>query len=331
MRQIIGLTLLATASLCHAAKTLDVYFIDVEGGQATLIVTAAKQSMLVDAGWPGFNGRDAERIARVAKKAGVKAIDYMVTTHYHTDHAGGVPQLAEKLEVRTFVDHGPNNESGKNPDALYQAYEAVAAKGKRLTVKAGDTIPLKGVDVRVVTANGEHAKSTGEANALCSTSRSFPEDKSENARSIGLLLTYGKFRMVNLGDLTNRKELELACPENRLGSVDVYLTTHHGLATSNAQELVHALKPRVAVMNNGAKKGGSPEAWRTIRSSPGLEDLWQVHFSLAGGTETNSPEAFIANLEEGCVGNHIALSANTDGSFRVSNSRNKYSKQYAVR
>ena len=321
----------ATAAL-QAAKPLQIYFIDVEGGQATLMVTPSKQSILVDAGWPGFNGRDADRIARVAKKAGVKAIDYMVTTHYHTDHVGGVPQIADKLPIRTFVDHGPNNETGKNPDALYQSYEAVAGKGKRLTVRPGDTIPLKGVELKVVTANGEHAPpGGGSANSNCSTDRSYPEDKSENARSIGLLLTYGKFRMVNLGDLTSRKERELVCPENRIGTVDVYLTTHHGLQTSNAPEIVHALRPRVAVMNNGAKKGGSPEAWKTIRNSPGLEDLWQLHFAMAGGTETNSPEAFIANLEESCAGNFIEVAANPDGSFRVANSRNRYSKDYKAR
>lgn len=330
MRIGIGLTLLCMAATLQAAKTLDIYFIDVEGGQATLLVTPSKQSVLIDAGWPGFAGRDALRIQRVAKKAGVKTLDYMVTTHYHTDHVGGVPQLVEKIPVKTFVDHGPNNETGKNPDELYSAYEAVAAKGKRITVKPGDTIPLKGVEIKVVTANGEHATGQGVANPLCAA-RSFPEDKTENARSIGLLISFGKFRMVNLGDLTSRKELELMCPENRIGTVDLYLTTHHGLNTSNAQEIVHALKPRVAVMNNGAKKGGSPEAWKTIRSSPGLEDLWQLHFAIAGKTEANSPDTFIANLEESCAGQHIAVSANADGSFAVTNARNSYSKTYAAR
>jgi competence protein ComEC len=323
--------MLLCALAADAAKTLDVYFIDVEGGQATLMVTPSKQSMLVDTGWPGFNGRDAARIARVAKSAGVKSLDYVVVTHYHTDHAGGVPQLVEKIPVKTFVDHGPNNESGKGPDALYKAYEEVASKAKRISVKPGDTIPMKGVEVRVVTANGEHAAAQGTSNPLCASARSYPEDKSENARSIGLLVSFGKFRMINLGDLTSRKEVELACPENRVGTVDVYLTTHHGLNTSNAQEIVHALKPRVAIMNNGAKKGGSPEAWQIIRKSPGLEDLWQLHFALAGKVENNSPESFIANLEEGCAGQHIALLANPDGSFTVLNARNKYKKAYSAR
>jgi beta-lactamase superfamily II metal-dependent hydrolase len=332
MRQTFALLslLLAAGSGVYAAKTLDIYFIDVEGGQATLFVTPSKQSMLVDAGWPGFNGRDAERIVQTAKKAGVKAIDYLVTTHYHTDHVGGVPQLAERFPVKNFVDHGPNNETGKNPDALYKNYESAAAKGNRISVKPGDSIPLKGLEVRVVTANGEHAPGSGEKNTFCAD-RTFPEDKTENARSVGLLIAFGKFRMVNLGDLTSRKELELVCPENRIGQVDLYLVTHHGTNTSNPQEIVNALRPRVAVMNNGAKKGGHPDSWKTVKASPGLEDLWQLHYSLAGQAEANSPEAFIANLQESCAGRHIQVSANADGSFKVVNSRNKYSKSYKAR
>lgn len=331
MRKKLAMIVLGAAVAAQAAKTLDIYFIDVEGGQATLMVTPSKQSVLVDAGWPGLNGRDADRIYRTARKAGVKSIDYLVVTHYHTDHVGGVPQLVEKMPVKNFVDHGPNNETGKRPDELYKAYEEATAKGKRITVKPGDSIPLKGVELRVVTANGEHGPVSGGGNALCSSGKAYPEDKSENARSIGLLISFGKFRMVNLGDLTSREEMELVCPENRIGPVDVYLTTHHGLHTSNAPEIVHALKPRVAIMNNGAKKGGSPEAWQVIRKSPGLEDLWQLHYALAGKVENNSPESFIANLEENCGAQHIALSVNEDGSFTVTNARNKYSKTYAAR
>jgi beta-lactamase superfamily II metal-dependent hydrolase len=336
MRSAFGILLLACAPLVsHAAKTLDIYFIDVEGGQATLILTPAKQSMLIDAGWPGFNGRDAARIADAAKKAGVKTIDYLVTTHYHTDHVGGVPQLLEKLKVKTFVDHGPNNETSKNAVELYNSYEGAIANGKRVTVKPGDTIPMKGFSVEIVMSNGERAPSAvqgaGQANPLCAAETHYPEDKTENARSIGMLFTFGKFRFVNLGDLTARKEMELACPENRIGKVDLYLTTHHGLAQSNAKEIVHVLAPRIAVMNNGARKGGSPDAWKIIKGSPALEDLWQLHFAVAGGTETNSPETLIANLDERCEGKYIKVSANVDGSFTVLNSRNNYQKTYPAR
>ena len=317
----------------RAARTLDIYFIDVEGGQATLIVTPSKQAMLVDAGWPGFSGRDADRIRAAAKAADIKQIDYLVVTHYHTDHVGGVLQLIEKMPVKTFVDHGPNNETGKNADELNGTYQKALATGKHLVVKPGEKIPLKGVDVTVVTANGERIASplsgAGQSNSLCG--KDYPEDKTENARSLGTLLTFGKFKMINLGDLTSRKEAELVCPENRVGTVDMYLTTHHGLNTSNAEAIVHALKPRVAIMNNGAKKGGSPDAWQIIRRSPGLEDMWQLHFAVAGGKENNAPDSFIANLDPNCEGKYIKVAANNDGSFTVSNSRNKYEKTYKAR
>jgi beta-lactamase superfamily II metal-dependent hydrolase len=330
---ILILALAGVLPAARAAKTLDIYFVDVEGGQATLIVTPSKQSMLVDAGWPGFTGRDADRIRAAAKAADIKHIDYLVVTHYHTDHVGGVLQLAERIPVKTFVDHGPNNETGKNAEELNSTYQKAVAAGKHMIVKPGDKIPLKGVDVTVLTANGERIASPvaggGQANALCG--KDFPEDKTENARSVGTLITFGKFRMINLGDLTSRKEAELVCPENRVGPVDLYLTTHHGTNTSNAEVIVHALKPRVAIMNNGARKGGSPDSWQIIRKSPGLEDLWQLHFAVAGGKENNVPDSFIANLDPGCEGKHIKVSANTDGSFTVLNTRNKYEKSYKAK
>ena len=326
------LTALAMSSSAFAAKTLDFYFIDVEGGQATLIVSPSKQAMLVDAGWPGFSGRDASRIAAAAKAAGVKQLDYLITTHFHTDHAGGVPQIAEKLPVKTFIDHGASVETNKGAKELYEAYEKVAGQ-KRRNVKPGESIEMKGLEITVLTANGDHimtsAKGGGAANPLCGAS--FPEDAGENARSVGFLLQFGKFRFLDLGDLTSQKEMELVCPENRVGTVDVYLTTHHGLPASNAKGIVQAIQPRVAIMNNGARKGGAPEAWQTIHTSPGMEDMWQVHFSIAGGKENNVAEPMIANLVENCEGQYLKLSANADGSFTVYNSRNKYTKTYAAK
>lgn len=328
------LSLFLAVSLVNAAKTLDVYFVDVEGGQATLIVTPAKQSILVDTGWPGFNGRDAGRIQAAAKSAGVKEIDYLIMTHYHTDHVGGVGQLVEKMPVKTFVDHGPNRETGKSAGELSASWDKAVATGKHLVVKPGDKLPLKGVDVQVVTADGASISSAinggGAANSFCA-GKTFPEDKTENARSTGILLTYGKFRMLDLGDLTSQKELDLVCPNNRIGKIDLYLTTHHGTSASNAQAIVHAITPRVAIMNNGAKKGGNSDAWQIIHSSPGLEDLWQVHFAVAGGKENNVADSFIANLDEACEGKYLKASAMADGSFTVVNSRNKYQKSYAAK
>jgi competence protein ComEC len=325
--------MMASASILPAAKkALEVYFIDVEGGQATLFVAPSGESMLVDTGWAGFNNRDAERIAAAAKKAGVKKIDYLVTTHYHADHVGGVPQLAAKLPIRNFVDHGPSVESGKQADVLFNAYTSFRDKGHHLAVKPGDTVPIKGLDVKVVAAGGDVLAAplpgAGAANPACAGFQARAEDKTENARSVGILVTYGNFKMIDLGDLTWNKEFELACPNNKLGTVDVYLTTHHGMNMSGPAAIVHALHPAVAIMNNGAKKGGTPEAWQTIRKSPGLTDIWQVHYAVGGGKENNAPDSFIANVDENCEGLGLKLSAQSNGTFTVTNSRNKYEKTY---
>lgn len=329
----IASAVLLAASVVYGAKPMQVYFVDVEGGQATLIVAPSGESMLVDAGWPGRNGRDSDRILAAAKKAKVKRIDYMVVTHYHTDHVGGVPQLAEKIPIVTYVDHGPSVEHGKEADELVRAYEAYRAKGKHLQVKPGDKIPIKGLDVEVVASGYEliGQPGAGTPNPHCGKEALREEDKTENARSIGMVITFGKFRLANLGDLTWNKEIELMCPNARVAPVDVYLTTHHGMNLSGPAAIVHALRPRVAVMNNGARKGGSPEAWQVIRKSPGLEDLWQLHYAIAGGRENNSPDMFIANTDERCEGQWINLTATPDGAFSVTNQRNRYTKAYPPR
>jgi beta-lactamase superfamily II metal-dependent hydrolase len=330
------LSLILLASVASAAKNaLEVYFIDVEGGQATLYVAPSGQSMLVDAGWPGFNGRDAERIERAAKAAGVDQIDYLVITHYHTDHVGGVPQLAERMKIRNFVDHGASFETGKNAEALMKVYSEVRQKGNHIEVKPGDKLPIQGMEVSILTAAGNKIAAPlaggGGPNALCASFTPKGEDKSENARSVGNIVEFGKVRLINLGDLTWNKEQELVCPNNLIGTVDIYLTTHHGMNASNPETLIHALRPRVAIMNNGAKKGGSPDTWQIIRKSPGLEDIWQLHFALAGGKESNSPDVFIANTDPACQGKWIKLSVQPDGTFTVTNSRNSYSKTYKPR
>jgi len=329
------LTTLLFVLLCvsaRAAETLQVYFIDVEGGQATLFVSPSGESMLVDTGWPDAQGRDAERIVAAARLAGVKQIDYLVVTHYHMDHVGGVPQLAARIPIRTFVDHGPSVEHDAEADQLFAAYASVRDKGKHLLAKPGEVIPIRGIKVQVLTAAGEEISSplpgAGAPNPFCAGAKRKDPDPSENARSVGMLITYGKFRMIDLGDLTWNKELGLACPDNKIGTIDVYLSTHHGLDQSSAPPLVHALHPLVAIMNNGARKGGSPEAWQTMHSSPGLEDIWQLHDALEGGKANNAPDDFIANLEEHCQGNWIKLAAEQDGHFTVTNSRNRKTKTY---
>ncbi|HYW47803.1 MAG TPA: MBL fold metallo-hydrolase [Bryobacteraceae bacterium] len=327
-----GALFLACAALLPAAKNLEVYSIDVEGGQATLFVSPNGESMLVDTGWAGFNHRDADRILAAAKDAGVKKIDYLVTTHYHADHVGGVPQLAEKMPIHNFVDHGPNTETGKPAEILFNAYTAFRDKGNHIQVKPGDTIPVKGLDVRVLTANGDAIAAplpgAGQPDPECSSFQQRAVDTSENARSVGTLITYGDFRMLDLGDLTWNKEFDLVCPANKIGTIDVYLVSHHGMNLSGSPQLLHAIQPRVAIMNNGARKGGAPETWQTIRDTPGLLDLWQLHFAVAGGKEHNSPDTYIANLDEKCEGKWIKLTAMKDGSFTVSNGRNRYEKKY---
>ena len=327
---IVALTF-ACGALAKAPKPLQIYLIDVEGGQATLVVGPSHESMLIDTGWPNFNGRDAERIARAAKAAKIKQIDYVLITHYHRDHVGGVTQLAERMKIVTFVDHGPNLEDSDAAREDYAAYEKVVAKARRIMVRAGDGIPIKGLTVRVLTAAGEHIADplpgAGEANMYCDSEPDAPPDPSENARSLGVLITYGKFRFIDLGDLTKKKELELACLNNLVGKVDLYLVTHHGLDQSNAKAIVWGLHPRVAIMNNGAHKGGSPEAWQMVHDSPGLEDLWQLHYAEDAGKEHNTGEKFIAN-SGGKDGNYINVAADPDGRFTVENSGNRFRREY---
>lgn len=322
------LSLLVWLAPVWAAKTLDIHFIDVEGGQATLIVTPAGESLLVDTGWPAFENRDADRIVDAAKKAGVSRIDYLIITHFHTDHVGGLKQLAAKMPIVNFIDHGKTVETSAGTLDLYAGYEALAAKGKRMTVKPGDKLPLKGLNIEVLAAHGVGTTRKGKANPLCSGVEKKAADPSDNAQSVGILLRFGKFSFLDLGDLTWNKELELVCPENRIGKVDVYLTTHHGMDASGPAPLVHAISPRVAIMNNGEKKGGTPAAWKVVKASPGLRDLWQVHFAAAGGVEANVDEKMIANLMGQNTGNSLVLQAASDGKFIVTNSRNGFSKSY---
>jgi competence protein ComEC len=327
------LLILTLASACLAkSKSLRIYSIDVEGGQATLIVSPLGESLLVDTGWPGFDGRDAGRIADAVKAAGLNQIDDVLITHFHTDHVGGVTQLAEKVRIGQFVDHGPNQEDSDVSRSDYAAYEKVIKHQAHVSLRPGEGLPFKGMKVEVLTAAGEHIESplpgAGAANRDCETEAEPALDTSENARSMGILVTFGKFHFLDLGDLTKKKELDLVCPNNRVGTVDVFLVSHHGIDQSNSKALVDALHPRVAVMNNGAHKGGSPVAWQIVHDSPGLEGLWQLHYAVEGGKDHNVDEKMIANVEGGADGNRIEVVAERDGSFLVENSRNGFRKKY---
>jgi competence protein ComEC len=319
-------------------NALRIYFVDVEGGQATLFVTPAHESLLVDTGWPGSDGRDADRIVAAAKDAGISKIDYVLITHFHMDHAGGAPQLAERIPIGTFIDHGENRESTDAPTVqVWQAYQQLLASGKfkHWTAKLGDTVPVRGMNVSIVSADGalisKPLSGAGQENAACKGAEQYPPDQTENLRSLGMVITFGKLRILDLGDLTQDKEAELMCPMNKLGKFDIYIVSHHGWYQSGSAALVHGIEPRVAVMDNGAKKGGSPPVWDIIESSPHLENLWQLHYSEEGGAAHNVPSEFIANPQGPDAGHYILLTARTDGSFEVFNSRTRKAKQYAVK
>lgn len=327
----------ALVPLSHAApanpKPLQIYFIDVEGGQATLVVSPSGQSLLIDTGWPGYEGRDADRILAAAHQADLTQIDYVLITHYHRDHVGGVPQLVDGIKVGTFVDHGPNLEDSQVTRTDYAAYEKAIAGHPRVTVKPGWELPIKGIEVRVLTAAGEHIASplpgAGEANRYCAAESAAPTDDTENARSVGVLITYGHFRFLDLGDLTKKKELELACPNSLIGTVDLFLVTHHGADLSNPKALDWALHPRVAVIDNGPRKGSSPAAWQIVHDSPGLEDLWQLHYAAESDRDHNIDAEHIANVKENCEGKPIKVAASADGSFTLTNTRTGTQKTYS--
>jgi beta-lactamase superfamily II metal-dependent hydrolase len=281
-------------------KPLRIYAIDVEGGKSTLYVAPSGESLLVDTGYADNDNRDANRIVAAAAAAGVKRIDYLVITHYHADHTGGVPQLAAKMPIGKLFDHGDSFEkSVAKTEEAFEPYAALRTKYPHTVVKPGDTIPIQGLDVEVVTSAGEAISKplpgAGQPNPLCASYQALATDPGENAHSIGMILTFGSLRIADLGDLYWNQEHDLACPVNKLGAIDLYMTTHHGTATSGSPQIVHAMHPRVAIMNNGADKGGSVPAWTTIETSPGLQDLWQLHYSNAGGRDHNVADKFIAN------------------------------------
>src|ERR1700694_3580968 len=285
-RGFLGLSLLPPAWAApprQARDTLQIYFVDVEGGQATLFVTPDGQSLLIDTGWSGNDGRDADRIVAAARKAAIERIDFVLLTHFHQDHAGGITQLAAKIPIGTVIDHGENREHADAvTEQTWQDYQKFLAKDnvKRLIVKPGDVLPLQGIEAKVISSDGElidkPLPGAGGTNTSCKDSDRHPADQTENLRSLGTIITFGKARILDLGDLTWDKEMQLMCPLNKVGKVDILVVSHHGLFQSSSPALVDAIAPRIAIMNNGAKKGGSTPTFETIAKAPGLETLWQL-------------------------------------------------------
>ena len=328
------ISLAAGAPASAATKTLDMYFIDVEGGQSTLIVTPSGQSLLVDAGYPGFDGRDADRIVAAVRDAGVKRIDYLLVTHMHEDHNGGVAELQRRLPIGTFVDYGSPVETAREVVAAFAAYEEARRHAEHLVPKPGDRLPFLGVDVEIVSADGATLKRPldggGQWNPSCEGVEAGTALRGENPRSLGVRVRYGAFRFLDVGDLIRNRLGDLICPSNLIGPIDVYLVAHHANNDPNLPATLEALQPRVAISNNGPWKGATAAALAQLHAFQGLEDVWQLHRTINDGAQ-NFPDAFIANLmfndRDGAA--WLKLSASDDGSFTVTNGRTGWTKSYA--
>jgi beta-lactamase superfamily II metal-dependent hydrolase len=320
----------ALASIGAAAReTLDIYFIDVEGGQSTLIATPAGESLLIDAGYSGFGDRDATRVMDAVREAGLTRIDTLLVTHFHGDHDGGVPALARRIPIHTFVDYGSPVETAESTTAPYQAYAVVRSKSVHVQPKPGERLPLAGVVVDVVTAGGallsKPLSGAGQPNPACASFEPRADDPSENARSLGVRVGFGAFRFLDLGDLNWNPLGRLACPNNLVGPVDLYLVPHHTNSDSNVPAFLAAVHPRVIVSNNGAEKGGAADALASLHRL-GV-DVWQLHASRAEGAR-NSNTPLIANVDDGATSHWIKVSASADGSFTVTNHRTGATKAY---
>jgi competence protein ComEC len=339
---------IASANVAGAAtdKTLKIYFIDVEGGQSTLVVTPDRHSLLIDTGFagdgtgfkPGDPGRarDANRIMSAARDAGITQIDYLLITHFHPDHDGGVTELSRLMPIKVFVDHGEPSAAAENASAetreAFKAYSSVRSKGQHLRPNPGDHLPLQDIEVIVVSSAGstlaDPLPQAGAGNSACPAQAIPPRDPYENPRSTGIVIRYGKFRFLDLGDLTGQPLFNLACPKSLIGPVDAYLVAHHGGADAAGAESFAAFHPRVAIMNNGVTKGGALATYQALHHVLGLEDVWQLHASADAG-DSNFPSKYIANLDENTA-HWIDLVAREDGSFRIRNGRTGETKAYAT-
>lgn len=361
MAFLLALALPTAALAAQGRTTLDIYVTDVEGGNGTLFVTPSGESVLIDTGNANGAVRDVGRIMDAVKDAGLTQIDHLILTHYHGDHFGGMELLSKQIPIKEFIDHGPNTQPGVGADWERDVYPKLYAGAKHTVAKPGDRIALKGVDWRIVASAGEVVKSplpgAGKANPECANFKPV-DNNAEDPMSVASYITFGKFRTAHLGDLTRNMEFKLMCPNTILPPVDLFLGLHHGQDSSNSPVMDHALRPRVGIMNNGTRKGGEPYTMMSIHSAPGFEDLWQMHFSLLSGQEYTEPGMFIANLLDdpsavmpvapmptpapGAVGIQpapvhngkaywIKVSAQTDGTFTVTNQRNGFSKTYAAK
>ena len=316
----------------QAPATLDIYWIDVEGGAATLVVTPGRDSVLMDTGWPRPDARDAERIQAAMRDAGITEIDYLLVSHFHIDHVGGLATLAERVPIGQIIDHGDSVErEGQEELALWDEYVALAAD--RRSVAPGDKLPLPRLEFSFIASHRQLVDSLEPRppNRLCDDAEPPEADQGENGHSLGYLLSLGAFQFLNLGDLTPDREYALACPENRLGVVDLWQVPHHGGYGAIRPELAGALQPTVAVINNGPRKGGTPESLVVAQRTADVGDVWQSHQALADDAAYNTDERLIANLteEDECAGHWIKATVQPDGrSWTMTNGRTDYSRNY---
>jgi beta-lactamase superfamily II metal-dependent hydrolase len=338
----VALAALLTNGASAEERTFDIYWVDVEGGAATLVISPSGESLLYDAGWEN-DDRDARRIFEAARAAGVTRIDHFVLSHFHADHAGGMVALAKLMPFGHCYDRGDFIEP---PNQRWRDAYLSVCNDKRTILKAGDKIPLRGVDVAVVASDGKLIAKPlkgGGPNALCSTFEHHTPDVPENQLMVSALFTYGRFRFLDLADLDWEKEIELVCPTNLIGPVTIWQTGRHGaLDGAGSPGLLATIKPRVAIANNGPRKGlGGPtgaekvtltDHYQRMLDIPGLQDIWQVHRSLFEGAR-NTDEARIANLTDSadCEGHWLKAEVRPDGTFTLVNGRTGYAKTYAAR
>lgn len=308
------------------SRGLELYFIDVQGGAATLLVTPERESILIDSGWPGLEDRDPKRIVAVLRdRAGCDHLDHLIITHWHMDHFGGVGGLAKLIEIKHFWDRGlPEDgdatkdfpDGPRNDDPLGIAYRE-ASKGKRSVLKAGDPLSFRGgLSGLVLTASGKivPAATTAATNPLCAESPpDGPVDPSDNARSLSIRFRFGKFDFLGCGDLTWNVEKSLVCPNDLIGPIDLYQVTHHGLDISNHPLLLRTIQPTVTIMNNGPRKGGSPATVRLLRSIPSIQAAYQLHRNTETAEGDNTDASLIANADP-AGGRYIHVSVPPDGS-----------------
>ena len=322
-----------------------------------LLIESSKNLVLVDTGIGRRELMEPDRVGWVDKMLGIekrmdllaveqvkkagfspKDVTDILATHLDLDHAGGIPLLVSKFPVGTFLDHGPNTEHDNGiTDKDYGEYQAVLAKNKLnfLEPKPGDVLPIHGFKATVISSDGKlidkPMPGSGSANSYCASAPVPPADQTENSHSLGIEIQFGKLTLLDLGDLTKDKERDLMCPVNKLGHIDIYIVSHHGWEQSSSTPLIDAIQARVAIMDNGAKKGGSTPVLKDIKAAPGLETLWQLHYSEEGGTENNTAAEYIANPQGEDKAYMLELAASKDGSFDVTNDRTGATKHYAAK